>query len=313
MIYLYGEEQLLKEGLIRGIRQTVQELEDFNLDVFWMKELRGSDAHKQIFDTILAVPMMGNRRVIILRDFDFSRALENKFITALEQFNFPDTTILVIEADKLDKRKKTGKIIDNKFKVIQLNTPNDKEMLEWVSYFVSKVNKRITKSAGCELIKLSGISLSAVREEIRKLANFVDGDSITLTDVKNSVTHSRSAHIFQFSNAFSTLNFPMAMKLALELINFGERYSGIFFWMHRGLSDLLWASIDPSGLRKRLGKRSFLADDLLKSTRQITAAQILSSIYIIHRADMMVKSGIFDDKTALIWAISNIQLEMEGK
>lgn len=306
-IYLYGDAQLLKEGIMHGVRKPIEGIEDFNLDTYWMSEQKGSDAHKRIFDSMISIPMLGDRRIVILRNFSFSKSLEKKILEALKNFQLPDFTILLIDADKLDARTKIGKIVVEKFDTVELNTPSDREMMDWATYFASKLGKRLARNAASELIRLSGISLSALREEIRKLSDFIDGDIITLADVRKSAPHSRSAHIFQFSNAFAKLDFATAMRFALELMDFGEKYSSILFWMNRNLTDLFWASVNPQQLSKRLGRRAFLADSIRSVARKITPHKILGAMEKLHRADMLVKTGSADDKTAIVWAIASIE------
>ena len=295
---------------MRGVRKSIEGMEAFNLDIFWMSELKGTNAHKKIFDSLLSFPMLGDRRIVILRNFVFSKSLEKKMLEIFNNFKFPDFTILFIEADKLDNRTKLGKIVSKSFDTVELNTPNDREMMDWAIYFASKSGKRLARNAAVELIKLSGISLNALREEIRKLSDFVEQDTITLSDVEKSAPHSRSSHIFQFSNAFAELDFSTALKFALELLDFGEKYSSLLFWMHRNLSDLLWARISPGDLSKRLGRRGFLAGKIRETARKTTPHLILGAIEKLHRADMLVKTGSTDDKTAVVWAISTISNEL---
>jgi len=309
-VYLYGDAQLLKEGFMRGVRTAVEGYEDFNLDVFWMNELKGSNVHKRIFDSLLMLPMLGDRRVVILRNYTFSHALEKSVINGLKSFQFPETAILAIEADKLDLRTEIGKYVKKEFDVFKLDTPSDKAMQKWVEYFASKMDKKITIGAAQELVKLSGISLSAIREEIRKLANYIEADTISATDIRDSASHSRATHVFQFANAFGALDFKFATKLALELLDFGEGYSTIFFWMRLGLSDLLWARLDPEGLGERLGRRKFLAGKLIPKARKLSTHAILSSIENLHKLDILVKSSAADDRTVVIWALGNVQNEL---
>ena len=308
-IYIYGDAQLLKDGLIQGVKKTVAGFEEFNLNVFWMNELRSADGIKEIFDAIIAFPMMTDRRVVILRNFTFSRPIEKKFVESLEDFDFPNSTILLIEADELKKNIKAGKIIASQFETIELSTPSDKDLLDWVAYFCTRAGKKIQRGAAVELINLSGATLSALRQEIYKLANFVEGDTITLADVRQSAAHTRTAHLFEFSNAFGALDFQRALKIALELVEYGENYSVIFSWMFRSLSDMMWALTDPAGLRARLGRRAFLAPRITAAARGLSPQKILAAVEKLHRIDMMVKSGALessDSKGPVVLALAEI-------
>ncbi|RKZ26225.1 DNA polymerase III subunit delta [bacterium] len=303
-IFLYGDAKLLKDGLMRAFRKQVEGMEDFALDVFWMNELKSKDDYKVIFDSLLSLPMLSDRRIVILRNFDVSRATEKKIIEGLANFSFPDTAMLIVESESLDMRRKEGRAISKMFRTIELPTPGEREMVEWISYFARRAGKKMTISAAKELINIAGISLAAVREEVEKIVNFVEDDFIRVEDVRQVCAHSRSAHIFQFANAVQSLDFDLAMKLSIKLMNFGEQHSVILSWMNRSLGDLLWAKIDPNGLAKRLGKRAFLAQKIKNAAQPLDREKIISALALLHQADMMVKKSSADPKTAVIWAIA---------
>lgn len=306
-IFLYGNEELLKDGLIRAFRKPIEDVEDFCTDVFWLNELKGKEPHKRIFDSLLTLPMLGHRRLVILRSFDISRAMDKKIIAGLENFSFPDGAILVVESQSLDRRIAAGKKIEKIFRTLELSTPDERTMGEWINYFVRRNGKRIAPSAIMELIALAGISLCAIREEVNKLTDFVDGDLIAVSDVREISSQSRSAHIFQFSNLLLELNFRGALRTAMRLIDFGEKYSELLRWIGKALTDLLWAHIDPAGLKKRLGKRAFLARKIEPSARKLKTEAILKAIVVLHRVDVMMKSSAIDERTAIVWAIGRIQ------
>ncbi len=303
-ILLYGDAELLKDGLMQSFKKTIEGMEDFALEVFWMTELKGKDAHKVVFDSLLSLPMLSDKRVVILRNFDITRSTERKILSGLNEFAFPDSAIFVVESSKLDMRHKESKQISKMFRTVELATPNEKEMSEWITYFARRAGKRITISAVRELISLAGISLSTIREEINKMANYVDENTIQVSHIREVAAQSRSAHIFQFANAVQMLDLTKAMKLAMELMDFGEQHSVILSWMNRSLTDLLWAKIDPAGLPKRMGRRAFLARKITPVSRKLDRNALLETISSLHSADMMVKKYSVDGRTAVVWALS---------
>ncbi len=306
-IFLYGDAELLKDGLIQSFRKPIEGMEDFALDVFWMSELKGKDAHKIVFDSLLSLPMLSDRRIVILRSFDIARSTEKKILSGLNEFNFPATAMFIVESPKLDMRRKEGKQISKMFRTIELTTPNEKEMSEWITYFARRAGKRISISAARELIAIAGISLAAVRAEINKMTNFVDEDTIQVSHIREVAAQSRSAHIFQFANAVQSLDLKNAMKLAIKLMDFGEQHSVILSWMNRSLTDLLWAKIDPAGLSKRMGRRAFLAKKILPVARRLKRDALLNAISSLHSADMMVKKSSIDGRTTVVWALSRVK------
>lgn len=306
-----GECQYMKEVLLRGFKRTVAGFEDFNLETFWMDDKPDIFA---IINSLVTFPVMGDRRIVILRAFEPSRANEQRFISKLASMDFPKTTVLLAESKSPpDRRTKTGKNIAKLFQIFDFPMPNQREMLEWVYFFVMRNKKKITPKAANNLVEKAGVSLLDIRSEIEKLVSYVESERIDVGDVEDVVSHSRSAHIFQFSNAFIELDFRKATKLATELMSFGETYAVILSWIRRGLGDMVWAKVSPGKLGEKLGRRAFLAERLVRSARRIDIEHLFSALKVLHEADMLVKSGSADEKTAVVWALGTIEKVLSAR
>ncbi len=307
--FFCGDSTYMKEIIIRGLKKSVGDFRDFNLDVFWMND---KPDFKAILDSILQYPMLGTTRLVILRNFNPEGSIEKKFIQTFDEIRWSESTIMVVEsAKKPDSRSKIGNAIKQIFNIYDFSIPNDREMVQWVNYFAKRIKKKIPPKAAQELIKQAGVTLMTLRVEIIKLSIFAENDIISFEDVQEVVAHSRSAHIFQFSNSFLAFNFPDACKLAMELLDYGESYSTILAFMRINLSDLLWAKISPEKLTKKLGKRSFLAKKFIEFSNRTTTEKLLRAIKSLHEADIMVKSGLSDEKTVTAWVLGNVQMILQ--
>lgn len=310
-LFFCGEENLLKEGLIRGVLSLVpKELLPFNSDVIWMDS---NPDPRNIIDIVISPPMMADCRVVVLRNFKVSRLLEREIIDGFSSIKFPPTTILAVESDELDLKSKENRKVTEIFDVYNISSPEDKELVEWVMFFVRREKKRISVETAAKLVETAGISLGTLREEIRKLCLSVEGEDIRQEHIGEIVAKSRSAHIFQFSNAVISLDFGIATKVALELMSFGENYGVILSWMQKDILNLLWAKIDNKSLSKMLGSRGFLAAKITRSASTVRVEKLLEALDIVYEADALVKSGRANETTALVWALAKTQSLLSGR
>ncbi len=314
--FLCGDAQLFKDGMLRGAKASIAGTEEFNLDTFWMNDVKNEDGIKKIFDAILQFPMLGDRRVVILRNFSLGTGKTDicaKFIEKFEKFKFPASTLLVIESEKLDMRTKAAKFIASVFKIVELNTPDGEEVFGWIDYFAKGVGKRIDRRAAEKLVEVSGISVAALREEVRKIADFAESDVIRLEDVENAASQSKSGHVFQLADAVLRCDFEKAMRTTLSLIDFGESFSAILFWLNKSVNDLLWFRIDANGAQARFGKRYFVIRHVQSTAAKLDIQSICACFTALHEIDIMTKTSIIDDRSAAILAISHLSKNLSTR
>ena len=122
---LYGDETFLIEESLDKLKDIVigDGLEDFNLDVFYGQQAEPA----QVRDVIETLPMMAERRMVIIKEAqDLKDKAWEQFQTVLD--NPVDSTVFVVVTNKIDKRKKYIKRIQEKGVMVEFKRPYDNQI-----------------------------------------------------------------------------------------------------------------------------------------------------------------------------------------
>ncbi len=182
-VYLfYGEEDLLIDEAVESlIHYAVEEsARSFNLDILYGNEV---DA-KNIISYASSFPMMVDRRVVVVREFD---KLSNGDVM-LPYIERPSpSTVLVLISDRPDFRLKLFKTLKERARVVEFGQLYENAIPQWIARRVDKLGKKITPEACQVMLAHVGSSLREVQNEIDKLFIFVEGKSTIDEDNVNSV------------------------------------------------------------------------------------------------------------------------------
>lgn len=232
LIYLLqGEEEFfINEALVLIEKTILGEMNrDFNYDAFYGKEAPIS----QIVDVAETLPMMAEKRLVIVRDAD--KWTDADWSQWESYFARPsDTTLLVFVMKSVDKRKKTHKKLLEQATVFEFKKPFDNQVPSWIQYIAKKWNCRMDADAVSLLHQFVGSSLSDVNNEMQKLAQFVgDERAINSKDVISIVSNIKVQTVFDLSRAIGECDKAKALLCLSQLLSHGQNEVGILALVSR--------------------------------------------------------------------------------
>src|SRR5690606_14085149 len=178
----YGEESFLIEDALKRIKGKVFEdsLADFNLDNFYAGDLDIDD----LAAALETLPMMGQKRLVILKDAHLLKSADLDKIAELVSITI-DTTVFVAIFEKVDQRKKIFKDIFKKMTVIEFQAVQDRMIPSWIDRLAKSYQKSITPPVALALHNLVGNKLIDINNEINKLALYTGEKSqIEISDIE---------------------------------------------------------------------------------------------------------------------------------
>lgn len=234
-LYLfYGEEDLLIEEAVESvIAASIDEAtKSFNLDIVY-----GSDAEgKQISSLASTFPMMAERRVVVVREFD---KLSDKD-SLLPYLDHPSaSTSLVLVTTKPDFRQKLYKEIREKGVAVEFKPLHESDIPAWINKKVERPGKHISIEA-CQLMQsYLGRSLREIQNEIDKLLVYVgDRSTIEVNDINALVGKSRLFNVYELQNALGTRNISRSLEILEHMLDAGEQPIGIIVMLTRYIQKL---------------------------------------------------------------------------
>ncbi|MBI4686617.1 MAG: DNA polymerase III subunit delta [Nitrospirae bacterium] len=276
--FIWSEDKLFLEGLLeRASEVVVSQLRDFNYNIFYP-----SAEPSDILDTAFTLPMMSQRRLVVIKDFHQFPASAVKTITTY--LGKPcETTCMLILSQKEPKKEFAN------LPVFLLKV-KDQDIPLWIKQKAQEKGMKITDEAQDYLIEFVGNDVGMLSAEIEKLA--ASGlKAITPKDIMASTGMVREFTAFNLldaviggrkAKAFGILKTIMegrSSDMAVSII-------GALNWHYRQFYSLWYSKGKrPQKMREATYRALF---KYLSFYREEDFYQIFRNL---HEADICMKSG----------------------
>ena len=209
--FLHGEEPYFIDVLTKAIQDNaLEESErDFNQSILY-----GKDAEVlSLISELKSYPMMAERRLVILKEAQYFKAIEQ-----LESYleNPANSTIFVIcyKYKTFDARKK---ILKNALKngvVFKSEKVKEYQLAEWIQQYIKTTGYELTSKACMLLIESLGNDLGRIVKELEKLAVLIEkGTIINENHIEENIGISKDYNVFELTNAVANKDNLKALKI----------------------------------------------------------------------------------------------------
>jgi DNA polymerase-3 subunit delta len=268
-------------------------LADFNCDVFDASEIET----EKVRDACEMLPMMGARRLVVLRGCDDLKDKEWDALYPL--FERPvDTTVFVLTAEALDKRKKSFKKISDAAVIVELKRPYDNQVPDWIDYLAFRHGMKVSREASQLLRQFVGANLTELNNEIVKLRDYVgERKQIEAQDVLQVVSESRVDRIFDLTDAIGRRDRATALHTLANLLEHGQSEVGVLAMITRhfrilgSLKNGQKEGLSGQRLSTKAGIPAFLLNQYLDQIRQWDESKIQSTFNVLLDTDRALKSS----------------------
>jgi len=212
--YICGEDDFQKEDAMKELIAAAIEpaMKDFNMEV-----RRGSELDARSLDAALsALPMLADRRVIVIRDTSTMKKDARKVLDAYLAKPSPDVMVLLVESPG-------GKTDAG---LARLTTPLEFDHLapgripRWITHHVSKEYQMKISPQAVELLQSAvGTDLHQLVSELDKLASYANGREIEESDVSAVVGVRPGETMADFLDQVAMRNAPRAIELMTRVMS----------------------------------------------------------------------------------------------
>jgi len=295
LYFCFGDEPYLLNQIPDRFKYAVLDENsfDFNYSLFYA----GSSDINTIKDAVETLPIMTMSRLVILKNAQDLKDSEWNELESL--FSNPvSSTIFVLMADKVDKRKKGIKLLLDKAVSAEFKKPYDNQVPQWINYLAQNYELSFAPPAIHRLHRLVGNNLTELAHQIEKIKNYVGTKKqVDLTDVNDVVSHSKEESVFDFTRAVGMKDRVMALEQLVSLFDQGENEVAIVAMLARHMRILLTVR---SGMDQGLGgpKLASLAqvpayfiESYCDQARGWSVKKIEEAIVILSDTDKALKSS----------------------
>lgn len=217
---LYGEESYLLDQAFSFLKEKALEgvVVDFNSDIFYADDAEAST----IKETVELLPMMSPRRLIVVKQADHLKDAEWDILSSL--FEKPvESSVFILLAEKLDKRKKSIKKAVESAAVVEFKRPFENQIPQWIKVIAKNYELQLSNECIDYLHHMVGNQLRDIDAEIDKLKAYMGArNNVELNDLIAVVTRTRQDSVFEFTEALGQKDQITALYLLVKLLDNGE-------------------------------------------------------------------------------------------
>nr|BFD59179.1 DNA polymerase III subunit delta [Bdellovibrio sp. CKG001]BFD62556.1 DNA polymerase III subunit delta [Bdellovibrio sp. HM001]BFD67453.1 DNA polymerase III subunit delta [Bdellovibrio sp. HAGR004] len=294
LYFLFGEEPYLLNQSVERFKYAVltEGAVDFNYSLFY-----ASDADVvAVRDAVETLPMMAARRLVILKE---AQELTDKEWAELEPlFESPvDSTVFVILASRVDKRKKQIRLLLDKADCVEFKKPYENQIPSWINYIAQSLGLTISNDAILLLHKLVGHHLTEIEGELKKLGEYVGERRIEMADVAQAVSRSKEENVFDFTKAIGENDRVKALELLVHLLDQGQNEIGIVSLVARHVRILLTLKrgmeegLHGAKLAHYAQVPPYFLESYLDQARLWTAKKLEQTLVVLADTDKALKSS----------------------
>lgn len=295
LYFLFGEEPYLLRQSLERFKYAV--LDPATVDFNYNQYFAGEAEISHVRDAVELLPMMSARRLVILRE---AQELSEKEWGELEPLleNPVDSTVFVVLASRVDKRKKAIRLLMEKADGVEFKKPYENQVPSWIRYIAADLQVEIDDDAVLLLHKLAGNHLTEIESELRKLTEYVSPrQRIEVADVAAAVSRAREENVFDLTRAIGESDRVKALEHLVHLLDQGQSEVGIVALVARHLRILMTIK---RGLEQGLfgGKLAQMAqvppyflDQYLDQARRWTLTKLERTLVVLAETDKALKSS----------------------
>lgn len=281
-----------------------------NLKYLKLKEKRASTelsrmSFQDFKDEIQAISMFDEKKLIILEEAFVNQDFKENFLKQAKSFIDSKDVILFYEKLKIPENSALLKILRKHGKVQEFEPLEGQRLKAWAKKEFEKYQAQISSSAIEQLVNYIGNDLWQFSNEIKKLVSFKKKKTIELEDVELLVRPKIESDIFKTIDAIALKNKKEALILIHKHLEKGDNplylLSMITFQFRNLLivKDLLEKGRSYAVILKLTKLHPFVVKKTLYQAARFNLAELKKIYQQIFQADLTIKKGKIDPKTAL--------------
>jgi DNA polymerase III subunit delta len=284
-----SEHPILIDRALAAVREVAvpASMRAWNYDV-----IEGKATAARISNTCQTLPMMGTKRMVLVRDLAPMAADELTGLLPYLESPSPSTVLFAITS-KLDKRLKFYSAASKRGFVHELLAP--RKVDGWIRTEAQARGVRLSAEAVNRLAAAVGSDLSRLALTIDQLALYAGAAPVTADDVDDLVTDTRERSVFELTDAIGAGDAGAVLAAVASLADQRQSAIGVLAMLSRHIRQLELVhvaraeGVGPRELPARLGVPPFVVDKLQSQARRYQPRGLARAVELIAAADWAMK------------------------
>lgn len=309
---LFGNDGYLKKMYASKIAGSCAE-ED---DIFNFQKFSGGCDLQEVYDAVLQFPVMSDKKVVILSDYDFEKCAKSDFEKLCTIItDTPESCVFVLLYEVLEispkKNAKLTKLITcaekNNGVAAQLDHRTVADLMKMLTNGALKRGCKLDNTVAKYLVETAGEDINTLKNELDKLCFYVGKGEITKQTVDLVCVKTVEASVYALSKQIIECNMTAALKtldelfyLKIEPIIILSTVSGFYVDMYRTFVGKERAMTTPEIAKEFDYKnREFAIRNAVNDIKKFDFNKFALSFDALRNADKNLKSFSKDPRTVL--------------
>ncbi len=298
LYFLYGDETyLIDQAQKLLIEHSLAPHErDFNLDVIYGAEAEAT----QVLAQCASFPMMAERRVVIVRDFEKLKgnALFQHYAAAPN----PQAIVLLACRTKPNLNAHPYRALKKDAAWAEFKRVRQHEVAGWVTDYLKTRGYRLTPDAAAMLADTVGTDLQTAASEADKLITYAaPRTTFTREDVLHAGGHSREFNVFELQKAVGDGAYGLSASIAEHLLQQSSNPNGealrivailsVYFARLQKLAYCLQKRMPERAMASEVGVSPFFIKEYIVGARRYPQPRLDQAFAALLAADYELKGG----------------------
>ena len=291
---LYGGDSFLEDYFMLELSQSFLKGKGVKLHLSL-----DQDSEEKLFGELTAISMFEEKRIIIVREIKKLRSKKGRqeLIQYIQAPN-PQIVLLIISTE-YDLRNSFLKNIADHSELLDLRTPFENKMKEWVQFIINSRKIKITEGAIDHYIRIYGDSTAHVINEIEKATLMLGDDEINEHNIEKLDGFDRVFQMWHFQDSMGEKKLQTSMEIVLSLLENGTKFPQILVNLVYLYQQMLWkkmGQVKPSGYT---GINKIITSNLSRYDKAYSHSELVQVIQELRKLDVLSKSTSINE-TSLI-------------
>jgi DNA polymerase-3 subunit delta len=242
-----GADAFVRDKLRQSLAERAlgSALREMNFSKFQV----GEDELSRAMDACRDYPCFSEKRVVVLFGAEKLKKKETPELLRYLQDPQP-TTLLVIDAEKLDGRLEWVKALKKQGEVLEVPEVTREEAAAWARKCFEREAKKIPAGLAEELVEMVGNNLGVLQQSVAQLCLYAgDMETVELKDMEDLLVKVSEENIFEVVDSIFSENRRELHRSLRRLLESGEAPLKILALLYRHLSILLVLRFGASASR----------------------------------------------------------------
>ncbi len=282
---LYGGDSFLEDYFMLELSQSFLQGKGVKIHLSL-----DQDSEEELFGELSSISMFEKKRIIIVREIKklSSKKGRQELIQYIQAPN-PQIILLIISTE-YDLQNSFLKNIADHSELLDLRTPFENKMKEWVQFIINNRKINITAGAIDHYIRIYGDSIAHVINEIEKAALMLGDDEINENNIEKLDGFDRVFQMWHFQDSMGKKKLQTSMEIVLSLLENGTKFPQILVNLVYLYQQMLWkkmGQVKPSGYT---GINKIITSNLSRYDKAYSHSELVQVIQELRKLDVLSKS-----------------------